>query len=238
MHDDIADDHRVFEEVLSQPPVGGGFTYRGTMAFLRVDVADRLEWRNSWERQHYLEGEWTRIPGLRLGGNVRYSVNHQLGGVLIEGRDLGKDEVSLLTLVTKAEYTWHPAEHWLFIAQGKGLVLRRNRESLPLALVDQWTFLPILKVQRKLTPRTELWIGMQGLPGLPLRVKDGADGFNSRKEEVRAIQLTNRSPYFGYDISMNLGIRVTRRTFDNVAREIENVRETAAFLRVLMGFAD
>jgi hypothetical protein len=79
---------------------------------------------------------------------------------------------------------------------------------------------------------------MQGLPGLPLRVKDGADGFNSRKEEVRAIQLTNRSPYFGYDISINLGIRVTRRTFDNVAREIENVRETAAFMRVLMGFAE
>jgi len=48
--------------------------------------------------------------------------------------------------------------------------------------------------------------------------------------------LSNESPYFGYQISMNLGVRVFRRRFDDSTREVDNQAITAAFMRVFLGF--
>jgi hypothetical protein len=81
-----------------------------------------------------------------------------------------------------------------------------------------------------------VWLGLQGLPGLPLRVEDRAQGRQSSKEEVRALQLTNRSPYFGYVISTNLGIRMTKRRFDDPLRKIDELDVTTAFFRIFLGW--
>ena len=79
-------------------------------------------------------------------------------------------------------------------------------------------------------------MGFQGLPGLPLREKDRADRRHSEEQEVRVVQLSNQSPYFGYQISMNLGVRVSRRQFDDPTRAVDDVDVTAAFMRVFMGY--
>jgi hypothetical protein len=238
VHDDVENPYFSLEEVLGAPLRGGGFTFRGATAFNRVVVRDPLEWRNSIERQHYLEGELTRINGLRLWGNIRYAVNQQRGGVLIEGRDLGRDEIRRLSSVLKAEYAWQATRNWLVISQAKGLILRRGRDSVPVDLIDEWTFVPIVKTQYRITPRTHLWLGVQGLPGVPFKRKDRTDGFNSREETVRVIQLTNRSPYFGYDISMIMGLKMTSRRFNDPARAAEEVDFTSGYLRVIMGFRE
>jgi len=104
------------------------------------------------------------------------------------------------------------------------------------ALVDRWTSIPILKVRCSLTQRTVFQVGMQGLPGLPLRQRDRADSRLDEEQEVRVVQLSNESPYFGYQISMNLGVRVFRRRFDDFTREVDNQDITAAFMRVFLGF--
>ncbi len=176
------------------------------------------------------------IPGLRLGGNIRYAINDQKAGVLSDGSDQGADTVRLLTMVAKAEYLWEPTPQWQVIGQGKGLVLRRSRSSLPVHLEDQWTFIPILKVLYRLTPRTQLWVGAQGLPGLPLRVKDRAQGRESSEEEVRMVQVNNRSPYFGYEISTNLGVRTSKRRFDDPFRRGDDFDVTTAFFRIFLGW--
>jgi len=236
--DDIVDDYRIFEEVLDRPIAGGGFIFRGARGYNPVDVADRLEWRDSWERQHYLEGEWRPGRSARLYGNVRYSVNYQQGGLIIEGRDLGKDQVHLFSAVLKGEYVWEPARGWQVTAQTKGMRLRRKRDTATMALIDEWTVIPIAKVRCTLTPRTELWLGTQGLPGLPMRRQDRTDGFNSREEQVRIVQLTNRSGYLGYEIVTTLGWKSTLKDYDDPARELDDMDVTSVFLRVLLGFVD
>ena len=237
VHDDIANTYWRLEEILGEPLAGGGFTFRGATAYNRVLVGDPLLWRNSWERQHYVEGEWKPLKGLRLWGNLRYGLNQQQGGVLIEGRDLGRDSISLWTSVLKAEYVWQPTRNWLVFGQFKSLFLQRERDSQAIALSDERTFVPIVKGRYAITPRTELWLGMQGLPGVPMRVEDRADGFNSREEKVWVAQVTNRSPYLGYDIAMNLGFMLTNRDYDLASREIDDVNVASVYMRVVLGYS-
>ena len=236
VHDDVANPYFRLDEFLGEPLGSGGFTFAGATAYNRVVVRDPLEWRNSTGRQHYLEGELQPLPGLKLWGNVRNSLNSQKGGVLIEGRDLGADEISLWTSVLKAEYVWEPGRSWQIFGQAKGLLLREDRASVPTDLQDQRTFVPIVKGRYSLTPRTDLWLGVQGLPGLPLVVRDRADGFHSREERVWVAQLTNKSPYLGYDTAMTLGVKSVDRDYEDPTRELEDMQVLSIFLRVLLGY--
>ena len=199
-------------------------------------VLDRLEYRDSLDRQHYLEADLTAAPGLRLGSNLRWAVNEQREAALADGSDQAADTITRLTMVARAEYVWEVSGRWRVIAQTKGLRLRRTRQSLAVDLADEWTLVPILKTSYHITPRTHLWLGTQGLPGLPLRKKDLADGRDSYEEVVRVVQLTNWSPYFGYRIATNLGVKWSRRLYDDPARERDDLDITSAFLRVVLGF--
>ncbi len=228
VHDDIVDNYITYGEVL------GGHEHWPTYAPTRL--TDQLEYRDSLDRQHYVEADLTAAPGLRLGGNLRYAVNEQQEATLSDGSDQVADTITRLTMVARAEYVRELSDRWQLIAQTKGLVLRRTRESLAVDLADEWTLIPILKASCHITPRTYLWLGTQGLPGLPLRKEDLADGRDSYEEVVRVVQLTNRSPYFGYNIATNLGVKWTRRQYGDSARQREDLDIASAFLRVILGF--
>ena len=228
VHDDIMDNYITYGEVL------GGHEFWPTYAPTRL--TDQLEYRDSLDRQHYVEADLKAGRGLRLGGNLRYAVNEQQEATLSDGSDQAADTITRLTMVARAEYVRELADRWQVIAQAKGLVLRRTRESLIVDLANEWTFIPILKATYHITPRTHLWLGTQGLPGLPLRKEDLADGRDSYEEVVRVVQLTNRSPYFGYNIATNLGVKWTRREYGDSARQREDLDIASAFLRVILGF--
>lgn len=236
VHDDIANPYQLFEETLSEPQAGSSYHAPGSRVYEHQTAADLLEWRNSIDHQYYAEGKWRPLPGLRLEGKLRYAVNHQLAGTLADGTQQRRDELRLLSGVVKGEYRWQPTASWEVTAQGKGLLLQRRRDSLPVDLQNEWTLLPILKVGYALTPHTQLRLGTQGLPGLPLRRKDRDDGRDSLREEVRIAELSNRSSYFGYEISTNLGLRMTRRRYDDLSRANDEIDVTAIFLRIFLGY--
>ena len=229
LHDDIVDNYVIFDEMWGRYP-NRERTYAPTR------VLDLLEYRDSLDRQHYVEADLTPAPGLRLGGNLRYAVNEQREAILSDGTGQVADTITRLTMVARAEYVWELSERWQAISQTKGLRLRRTRRSLAVDLANEWTFIPILKASYRITPRTHLWLGTQGLPGLPLRREDLADGRDSYEEVVRAVQLTNWSPYFGYNIATNLGIKWSRREYGDRSRQRDSIDITSAFMRVILGF--
>ena len=53
---------------------------------------------------------------------------------------------------------------------------------------------------------------------------------------MRVVQLTNHSNYFGYALSTNVGLRLTRRTFDDPTRAGDDLDVTSLFMRVFLGF--
>jgi len=237
VRDDIENPYQIFEETLSLPDAASPSMHpAGARVYDYQIVRDLLEWRNSVDHQHYAEVAWEPVSGLRLWSNLRYAVNRQLAGNLADGTDQRADELRLLSGVAKAEYRWRASERWDVTFQAKGLFLSHERDSLPIALQDEWTLLPIIKAQCQLTPRTWLSLGTQGLPGLPLRRRDRDDGRDSLEEQVRIATLSNRSTYYGYQISTNLGLRTTRRRYDLVARRDDEVDVTSVFLRVYLGY--
>ena len=237
VHDSVANPWQTFEEFTRYGKQGRVWMPLGTRHYRRETVRDPLEWRDSLDRHHYLEGWWTPISGLRLEGNVRHQVNHQREGLQEDGVAQKEDNIRLWSSMAKAEYLWKLGSQWLITIQGKGLYLRRTRDSVPVHLADEWWLIPILKAKYQLTPQTELRMGTQGLPGLPLRKKDLVNARNSIKEEVRAVQLSNRSPYYGYLISVNLGVQVTKRDYDDPSRAVEEIDVTGVFMRVFLGEA-
>ena len=142
VHDDFANPYQTFEETLSEPAPDAPYHSPGSLVYDRTTVGDLLEWRDSIDRQHYLEGAWWPLAGLRLDGNMRYAINRQQAAVLSDGSDQGADEIRLLTLVARTAYDWEATTNWLVVFQGKGLYLRRNRDSLPVALEDEWNVGP------------------------------------------------------------------------------------------------
>lgn len=236
VHDDIENPYQIFEETLSLPDGQASYHTPGSRIYEFQIVQDLLEWRNSVDRQHYAEGQWKPRPEMRLWANLRYAVNRQLESELVGGADQRADEIRLLSGVAKAEYAWHASERWDVTFQAKGLLLRLERDSLPVDLQDEWTLVPIVKAQCRLTPRSRLSLGTQGLPGLPLRRRDRDDGRDSLKETVRIVELSNRSTYYGYEISTNLGLRTTRRRYDLVSRTDDEVDVTSVFVRVFLGY--
>lgn len=236
VHDDFVNLYQTFEETLSEPRADAPYHAPGSLVYDRTTVGDLLEWRDSIDRQHYLAAAWWPLKGLHLDGNVRYAINRQQASVLSDGSDQSADEIRLLTLVAKSSYDWEATTNWLVTFQGKALVLRRSRASLPVNLEDEWTLVPILKARYRLTPRTEFSCGIQGLPFFPLIKKDRTDNRNSFEEQVRVLQLTNHSRYFGYGLSTNVGLRITRRSFDDVTRTADDLDVTSLFMRVFLGF--
>ncbi|MFH1568137.1 MAG: hypothetical protein ABIL09_09075 [Gemmatimonadota bacterium] len=236
VRDDIANPYEIFEETLSLPDAQGSYHVPGSRVYEYQVVNDLREWRNSVDRQHYAEGQWLPLPHLHLWANLRYAVNRQLEGKLADGTDQRADELRLASGVAKAQYEWQASARWDVTFQVKGLFLRHQRESLPVDLQNEWTLLPIIKARCRLTPRTRLSLGTQGLPGLPLRRRDRDDGRDSLEEEVRLVELTNRSTYYGYEISTSLGLRTTRRTYDLVSRRDDGIDVTSVFMRVFLGY--
>ncbi len=237
VEDDIEDTYQTYEEVLrSAEAANRGFAPRGGVYYISRAVKDPLDYRDSMDWQYYVEGEWTPILGVRLAGNARYELNRQREVIFADGTGQGADRLKLTTSVLKAEYVWTPATRWQITGQWKGLWLRRIRESASVPLVDLWTSIPFFKVRYDITARTSFQLGFQGLPGLPLKERDLADRRNDMEEEVRVIQLSNHSPYFGYQISMNLGMRVFRRRFDDPDRSADEEDVTSAFMRVFLGW--
>jgi len=236
VHDDIENAHQVYEETLSRPDAQGSYHTPGAKVYDFQIIKDLLEWRNSIDHQHYAEAEWLPLPELSLWGNLRYAVNRQLEGQLADGTDQRADELRLLSGVARVQYAWQASERWDVTFQAKGLFLRHQRDSLPIDLQNEWTLLPIIKAQCRLTPHTRLSLGTQGLPGFPLRRRDRDDGRDSLEENVRIVALSNRSSYYGYEISTNLGLRSTRRQFDQIARSDEEIDVTSVFVRVYLGY--
>jgi hypothetical protein len=236
VHDDIENPYQLFEETLSEPAADMSYHPLGSKVYEHRTAVDLLEWRNSVDRQHFAKGEWRPLPGLRLEGSLRHAINRQKAGKLADGTDQRGDELRLLAGMAKGEYAWQPTAQWEVILQAKGLFLRHRRDSLPIDLQNEWTLLPIVKARYRLTPHTQLRLGTQGLPGLPLRRKDRDDGRDSLEEEVRIVELSNRSTYFGYNISTNLGMKTTRRDYDDISRRDDDIDVTSVFMRVFLGY--
>lgn len=237
IHDDIEDPYRTFKEMLGQIIRGQiGWWPSGNLGYDYFDAEDQRFFRNSLANRNYLRLTSKRFRGLMVDGKCRFDINWQRETVFSDGTYQAKDRVSWLAMVNKADYIWRLSAKWRLIGQAKLLVLREDRQSLDVALRDEWTFMPILKASYQVTPDTEMWAGVHGFPGMDHRFKDRAKPRESFRQQTFVAQLINRSRYFGYNITTMLGVERNKRTYDDVLRQEENMDTFSAFLRSYLSF--
>ena len=86
------------------------------------------------------------------------------------------------------------------------------------------------------SPRTDLTLGMQGVPGLEFTEKDYMQSENDFKQKTWTLQLQNRSVYFGYNIWASTGIRYDEKNFNETLRSFENYKSSTTFVNILLGY--
>ena len=232
VHDDIADDYALrvqqpYGELTLAPEYG---------EYVQVKIHDAREWRNSLGHDHYLEAQWHPRPGVTFDGNARYSVNHQRGGELVEGRDLGPDRISVYSWVLRGEWSRPLSPGVTVRARCKAMALCRSRRKGITAIRNEWRLIPVLRADWRLTPHSLASLGVQGPPMLPARLRDRSEPRNSRRDRAWVLQLRNTSDYLGYELGTYLGLRWIWRDYDDPSRQLEDQDIWAIFLKVVMGW--
>lgn len=199
-------------------------------------IEDQLNYRNSWANRFYAEANLNPIRGLKTYHNFRYERNFQQRGRLDDGTFQRRSEIRSLSSVHRVHYTWRPPRsRWEIEPALKLLFLNRTQDIVSIPLADETTVIPIIKASYDVTPKTTFRAGAQGLPGWKYRVKDHGNNWNSFKQDVYVLMMTNRSDYFGYEIVTNAGVTLDRRTYDNPFRGADNSDVLATFLQIVAG---
>ena len=93
--------------------------------------------------------------------------------------------------------------------------------------------MPILRVDYRLSPRTILKAGIQGLPLLPETSKDSANPSQDFRRGSYTAFIHNRSNYSGYDLNILFGIFHTKQEFTTASRP--SLGYVEYFFRIFIG---
>ena len=118
----------------------------------------------------------------------------------------------------------------------KATYLREGRSSLSQTLIEQESWIPFFQASYRITPQTALRFGLQGIPGLPYRVRDRANPRENFDQRNAVLMWTILSEYFGYQVYSSTGLSYEKRMYLDSFRREDNVRYYSAFVRVIIGF--
>jgi len=96
--------------------------------------------------------------------------------------------------------------------------------------------IPLLMMKYVISPKTDVMLGMQGVPGFEFTFKDYVQGANDYEQKTYTLQLENRSTYFGYQIWAATGIKYDEQTFNQIYREFENYKSSTIFVKINLGY--
>ena len=248
VEDDIADEYMQFgDDAGARESIFGsrGVVYiadaplgQGIVKFLELDfVLDELSYRDSFVSESYLAGGAKLPTGLDLNQQMRLRVNWQRGGDLGKGIFQRRSRLDFFTLVSRAQYDWWLGK--LRVSPKYKLMIQRlvDRER-DVRIVSELRSIPILQLEYQLMSRTQLRFGIQGIAGIPYRMRDDTSSRNSFKQRTMLLSLTNRSHYFGYDLMTIIGVTKDHRSYDSTFADRRNFDLTEFFVRAMIGFTD
>ena len=85
-------------------------------------------------------------------------------------------------------------------------------------------------------PKTDIMLGLQGLPGFEFNYKDFVQSDNDFRQKTYMLQIQNRTSYFGYNVWGSTGIRFDEKEFSDPIREFENVKTSVIYIKVFLGW--
>ena len=244
VRDDIKNDSYIFDGVVKSTP-----KYE----------KDVLLYRNSLSHTLYVGTRYNQIPNLNIENNVRFELNNQytVGTPTLDEVRLGQfvDEQfegvrTSMGLVNKIDYTFSMLNNRVKLRPQYKIrtlkVITKNTfdDGTKATFISTHTqsFLPIFRLDYKLTENTELHFGVQGtrLFGLSnallVRNRYLRDGVGDFDANTTAFSVTNRSQYSGYNIVIDLGYKVTDKNYVRTIEQRYNTQAAVIYFTIFAGY--
>jgi hypothetical protein len=203
--------------------------------FAREIFFDELEYQNSSVDRLFLESRIRAFPALILENHVRMERNRQEEGVMYNNVYQPSRDINTMAMVNKIVYTgiWG---NWQVSPGIKFRLYKKDRSEAVRAKEYYLYRIPLIMFKYIISPRTDIMLGLQGIPGLEFRFKDYVMEMNNYAQKTYTLQLQNRSTYFGYQIWAATGIRFDEKKFDQDFRSFEDYKSSTMFVKLFLGY--
>jgi hypothetical protein len=189
---------------------------------------DPMLMRNSTVSTLYFEARWTPLKDLEFQIRDQVRVNKQRAMDLPDGGRQEKCTVDRLTLSNKVGYTYPLTGNLTLSARAKHLYYRkRGYANSPYWSTFGTTFEAVLK----LTEKTRLHTGQEGIPFLPVRHRARGSYGGDFDRWTTVMFLRTDGDYWGWKLTSELGVQF--QTFD---REGDKSKERAFFVEMYFGY--
>ena len=248
VEDSITDDVYVWKDVGDRVRIpspyphltGANIEARDLNTQLLPPDPDPLSMRNSLVNTMFIESRFTQISGLNIVNNFQWIRNGQQKDNFADGTAQIDGVESRITMVNKADYTIN-AGNLSVRPMFKHLFLRRHSDALKeetgKGSIESFSiFTPIIRTRLDLTPKSNLQLGVQGLPFWRHRRLDRVDDMEDWKEWNLVFMLSNRSDHYGFNVASQFGFIKTNREFTDASREGDNFDSTRIFFDIVSGF--
>ena len=211
---------------------GPGFAYS---RYDRELYFDEIEYKNSKVNKLFLESRIRAIPSITIENHVKYERNKQIEGTMYNNIFQPKDVLSTFAMVNKLVYIrqWG---NWTFSPGVKFRLYKKDRSESINPLDHYMMRIPLVYLKYRISPDTNITLGLQGFKGFELLYKDYIQSHNDYRQVNYLLQIENRTRYFGFDIWGGFGFRLEQINFDEEYRKFEEYKSSSFFVKMWMGY--
>lgn len=189
------------------------------------DFTDPLDEQDTFVNTAYLEGRYSRIPKLNLSGKLKHELFVQRGAQA----DLKRNR-SFLGLVNKADYAITLSPNLVFWPRWKSIYRRETPSTMAIPKTQELTEILFFIGKYSILPGTWVEFGVEfsAFENLVKKPAQPPPGFvDDFRSAVFSVLFSNTSAYLGYEITMNAGFQLERRSFKDKTQ-----REFLDFIRI------
>ena len=195
---------------------------------------DETEYRNSSVNKFFVETKMRPLPTVTVENHIKYERNFRLEGTAYDTVYQPEDIINTLAVSNKVVYikqfgnfSVSPGLKYRFYKKG-------YRESLN-PRIHYLEQIPILFLKYRVSARTNVTLGFQGMKGFETEFKDVIQSQNDYKQKNILLQVENRTDYFGFEVWGGFGFQIEEFKFNEIYREFENYKTTSLFVRMWVG---
>ncbi len=196
---------------------------------------DELEYRNSSVNRLFLESKIRAVPSITLENHIRFERNEQIEGDMYDGSYQPFDVLSTMAMVNKIVYT-RQFGNFVFSPGVKFRLLKKVRSESLQPLDHYLMRIPLVMLKYIISDNTDIALGFQGLPGLPLNYVDYVQSQNDYERSTYTLQLQNHSGYFGYRVWGAIGYTFDQFGYQETDRQFEDYKTSSFFVKMNLGW--
>ncbi len=198
---------------------------------MRPPPPDPLLMRNSTVTTLFAKFDLAPLKGLEMRTRNQFVLNRQHPETFFDGTSQGRSTLDRVTLSNRIGYTYHITKKLFARAKVKHL-FRRDRGYADSTRVYFSDFAPILETGFRLTERTILQFGQEGLPFWSFYHRDLVNPDENYKRRTGVFLVRMDSLYWGWVITSELGIQF--QTLE--PRNRRALSQRFSFVEVYVGF--